>query len=512
MSRRSSLEAKVSPAPSEYSNENSEKKGSSTAFAAADFPVPEEKPEAGGLSGNGLSPRKLGLRDGINIIVSLMIGSGIFCFASQVDLNVGGAAVAMGIWLISGLLTLTGALCYAELGTMIPGSGGEAQYLTKGFGSLVTYLFDWTNILIIKPISVSILMKGCVVYAIKLVSYLGWIPVGIDENYYLVTAATSFGSFLVAFLASKTPVFSQSLLNVLTWSKLMALASIIMGGFMYFAFSSSSPLVATFQAKNELLSGASFLKIVGTTAAAMNSGLWSFDGWNNLNMVAGDLKNPKRNLPLSIWISVSAVLMLYSVTMIAYYCVIPREEFIESKTVGTLFGEILSEKVFGDAKWKWIGSSIIALFVMGSTFSAALSSMITSSEVIILSAENGNAPAILSRFHSKWKTPANAYALQGLLAIVWAILCNDNMLTVYTFPVWIFYALCAAVVLIMRLKAPQLERPYRVFITTPILFLMACAVLAVSTAFEEPWHVLGSAVVVLTGVPVYYATTFFRSK
>ena len=495
MSRRNSVDAKVSPSPSEVSNANSEKK------------VPQVKDEApaDALSGNGLGPRKLGLRDGINTIVSLMIGSGIFCFASDVDKQIGGCFAALGIWILSGLLTLTGALCYAELGTMIPGSGGEAQYLSKGFGPLVTYLFDWTNILIIKPISVVILMKGCVEYSLKLVAYLALISDETTKNRWLITVATCVGSLFVAFMASRAPQMSQSLLNVLTWSKLMALGSIILGGFMYFFLSSASPLVANFSEENKVISTSSdFKNILTAIAGAMNDGLWSFDGWNNLNMVAGDLKNPKRNLPLSIWISVSAVLSLYSVTLVAYYCVIKRSEFIASSTVGTLFGEKLSEAVFGDEKFKWIGSAVIALFVMGSTFSAALSSMITSSEVILLSAENGNIPAMFGRLHPKWKTAANAYFLQGLLAVVLAIAFDKDLLTVYTFPVWIFYALCAAVVLIMRFKAPELERPYRVFISTPILFLLACAILIASTAVFQFMYVLCSLAIVLAGVPVYY--------
>lgn len=484
------MDAKVSPTPSDISVEK---------------PHVQEKLDDAILSGNGLSHRKLGLRDGINVIVSLMIGSGIFCFASEVDSKIGGSLAAVGIWLVSGLLTLTGALCYAELGTMIPGSGGEGQYLTKGFGPLVTFLFDWTNILIIKPISVVILMRGCVEYSIKLISYLGLVSQSLVDSNELLTVATCIGCVVVAAMASRMPDASQRLLNVLTWSKLMALATIILGGFAYFCFSAESPLTATFTAENNVIaSSTSVLKLIAVFASAMNAGLWSFDGWNNLNMVAGDLKNPKRILPLSIWISVSAVLTLYLVTLIAYYCVIPRADFIKSKTVGTLFGEILSAAVFGDAKWQWIGSSVIALFVMGSTFSAALSSMITSSEVILLSAENGNIPAVFGRVHPKWKTAANAYALQGAIAVFLTVVFNEELLTVYTFPVWIFYALCAAVVLVMRVRAPELERPYRVFLTTPILFLLACAVLIFSTVFNEPWMVLGSFSVVLSGIPFYY--------
>jgi amino acid transporter len=336
---------------------------------------------------------------------------------------------------------------------------------------------------------------------------MGWLSEGTSYDGWFSTTATCLGSLFVAFMASRAPRLSQRLINILTWSKLMALGSIILGGFMYLS-SPKSPFVANLTAKNDVLSS-DFKTIFTAIATAMNAGLWSFDGWNNLNMVAGDLKNPKRNLPLSIWISVSAVLTLYSVTLLAYYCVIPRHDFVSEKitksgTVGTLFGEILSAAAFGDPKWKWIGSSIISLFVMGSTFSAALSSMVTSSEVILLSAENGNIPAPFGRLHPKWKTAANAYALQGVLAVLLAVAFNEKLLTVYTFPVWIFYALCASVVLIMRFEAPELERPYRVFISTPILFLVACAILVASTALAEPWEVMASFAIVLAGVPVYY--------
>lgn len=464
------------------------------------------------MSGNDLSPRKLTLGDGINTIISLMIGSAIFKYAAEVDADIGNAWAGLCIWLVAGLLALTGALCYAELGTMIPGSGGEAQYLAKGFGPLVTYIFDWTNILILKPGTIAVLIQSFTEYTLRLLSTFGWLPEAVDENKFLLRGIGCFGCLLVSYLAARAPKFSQRLMNVLTWSKVAALATIILGGLVYFATSSSSPLIKTFTASNtKITKTTSVFQIIVLTSTALRKGLWGFEGWNNLNLVAGDLQNPKRNLPLAIWISVTAVLGLYLSTMVGYYCVIPRDQFIDTNTAGIDFGQILSGAVFGD-KWRWIGAAVMAAFVMGSTFSAALSSMVTSSEVIVLSAENGNIPAMFGRVHPRLKTAGNAYWMQGFLAILLMLIplffrdddTTDVILDIYSFPVWIFYALCATVLLLLRLRAPELERPYRVFISTPILFLLACAILISSSVASNWISVAGSFGVMALGIPVYF--------
>lgn len=439
------------------------------------------------------------------MIISLMIGSGIFSFASEIHKHVNSTGWALIIWLVSGFLALTGALCYAELGTMIPGSGGEAQYLSRGFGPLFTYLFDWTSILILKPGTVSVMLISFSRYAIQLIKVFDTNPIWMNEWTEKIFAAI--GCFAVTALSAQSQNWSNFILDALTWCKVSALAMIISGGAVFCLFDRSiftrNVLTAPF-ADSVPSSGSSNVFLwMSKLVLALCSGLWSFEGWNNLNIVAGDLKNPKRNLPLAIWISVGTVLGLYFATLLAYYCVIPAKEFIESQTVGLLFGKTIFGAFLG-AELDWIGAVIFSLAIMGSTFSAALSSMMTSSEIIILSANKGNIPARFGIIDKKTGTAFNAYVLQGVISILLAVGFTDKLLEMYTFPTWIFYFLCAIVVLQLRFSSPDLERPYRVWISTPILFSISCIMFMGFLVYDAWLKVVTSLLIMLAGVPVYY--------
>lgn len=467
------------------------------------------------LSDNSMQPRSIDLRGGVMMIVSLMIGSGIFTFAGEIHGLVNSTGIALSIWLASGMLALTGALCYAELGTMIPGSGGEAQYLSRGFGPLFTYLFDWTSILILKPGTVALMLLSFSQYAIELIKVLGSLTYFDDEVVLAVwvKALACVGCIGVTALSAYSHRWSNRILDALTWSKVIALGLIIGGGALFCMIKDTSIF-----SQNVLTSPFSetiptpetekfnYAALLGCLVKALCAGLWGFEGWNNLNIVSGDLKNPKRNLPLAIWISIGSVLSLYLATLLAYYCVIPASTFMKSKTVGLVFGKTVVKALISE-KFDWIGAALLAAAIMGSTFSAALSSMVTSTEIIVLSANNGNIPAAFGVMDKNTGTAFNAYVMQGVLSVILTVIFSDDLVTLYTFPTWIFYTLCAIVLLRLRFTAPKLERPYRVFISTPILFLVACALLIGSLTYKETMNVAVSLLVIFAGIPVYYLYT-----
>lgn len=488
--RRNSLDVKVNPI-----GLNNEKSGAA-----------QSSEKAVELSGSSMQERSIDLKGGVTMIISLMIGSGIFTFAGEVHQHVNSSGFALCIWLISGILALTGALCYAELGTMIPGSGGEAQYLTRGFGPLSTYIFDWTSILILKPGTVAVMLIAFSKYTVKLIQVFAPTWMQFEEPW--IRGIACVGCFAVTALSSCSHKWSNFILDALTWCKVAALGMIIGGGTLFYAFVDSkifsqnvlnAPFAETVPRTNPL----TFFVFISGMVKALCSGLWGFEGWNNLNIVAGDLKNPKRNLPLAIWISVGTVLGLYLATLLAYYCAIPATDFMNCETVGLLFGQNVTKGLFGEY-WSWVGGVIFALAIMGSTFSAALSSMLTSSEIIVLSANSGNIPAPFGVIDSRTKTAVNAYTLQGIISIVLAALFADNLLPMYTFPTWIFYLACALILIKLRFTAPDLERPYRVWFSTPVLFSVSC-VLFMGFLFNGYWgNVLVSIIIMTLGVPVYF--------
>jgi amino acid transporter len=277
----------------------------------------------------------------------------------------------------------------------------------------------------------------------------------------------------------------------MTYGKVLALAFVILASFYQLIFVDRSAFISNlgnpFAGTNWALS---------TYSPALTHGLFSFDGWNNLNIIAGDLVNPGRTLPLAIWISMAAVVGLYLLTIFAYYSVLPLAVIANSSTIGVDFGL----RVAG-----LFGSILMPFFVVNSTFGSALSSMATSSEIVILAADNGHLPRMFGRINSRLGTALNAYVMQGILSALFVFSTDfDDLVNIYTLPTWIFYGACVVVLLMMRVGEPNAHRPYKVWLSTPIIFLAACLFLLSTSLFTQPWIFAASIGVVLLAVPVYF--------
>ena len=474
--------------------------------------------------------RKMSLWRGVSTIVSLMIGSGIFSTPGEIHCLVGSIGLSFLVWTGTGLLSLLGALCYAELGTAVPGSGGEAQYLLRGFGPTAAAVFDWISILVLKPGAVTITANhfarhALVFYYLLTVDKLQ-APVIINtdtglkiqspEQLYLEKNTTILAGIALAMIVVVTGMSvlskagSNRLIDALTISKVVALVLIICAGLANF-------FIRPAQAFNNLLGKQAVTKhpapsqgwpSLDLLALAMNQGLWSFEGWNNLNIVAGDLQNPSVNLPLAIWTSVLSVLGLYLAALFGYYLVVDPDIVKQSTIVAVEFGKsAFSQAPYDHSRW---GACMMAAFVCASTFAAALSSMVTSSEIIVLSAKRGFLPASFGAVRGRDETAVNAYLMQGLLAIgllIPLVVSPDgalSLMTFYSIPTWLFYALCVVVLILLRFREPELSRPYKVMPTTPALFLLACAMLIVFTTYGSFWPVFASCLLALVGVPVFW--------
>jgi len=441
---------------------------------------------------------QLSLFDGISTIVGLMVGSGIFSSSSEIHTIVKSPGMAILIWLITGLLSLTGALCYAELGTLIPGSGGEAQYLQKAFGGWATFVFNLSSILILKPATVAVLTIAMAKYMVMLIWCLLQRPVPIEgyakilEDFPGTTMAISLVAiFVVTLSASISTKASLKIQEILTYGKIAALGFIIVMSLYTVAAGDRTAFTANLSSP---FSGTN-LNIV-EYASALNNGLFGFDGWNNLNIIAGDLSNPGRTLPLAIWISMAAVIILYCLTIFGYYAVLPVSTIATSATVGVDFGKAVAG---------YYGSILMAFFVVNSTFGSALSSMATSSEIIILAADNGHIPKFFGRISKHMGTAQNAYIMQAILSIIYVLFVDlDGLIHIYTIPSWIFYAACVIVLLVMRSRMPNAHRPYRVWLSTPILFLGACIFLLSTSLWQKTGEVAVSIALVLLGIPIYF--------
>jgi amino acid transporter len=400
--------------------------------------------------------------------------------------------MALVLWLVTGLLSLAGALCYAELGTLIPGSGGEAQYLQKAFGSWATFVFNWASILLLKPGTVAGMVVAMAKYMIMFVCNITrcQAPTG-SAYYWLVKGISLFACALVTFAASVSTKTSLQIQAVMTYGKIFALAFVIFSSFYHLMFVDRTNFVANL---SQPFAGTNWS--LGTYAPAITHGLFSFDGWNNLNIIAGDLANPGTNLPLAIWISMAAVVLLYLLTIFAYYSTLPVDVIKHSSTIGVEFGA----KVAGV-----FGSILMPFFVVNSTFGSALSSMATSSEIVILAADNGHLPKLFGHINKRFGTAVNAYVMQGILSALLVFSVDfDDLVNIYILPTWIFYGACVVVLLMMRVGEPNAHRPYKVWISTSIIFLAACIFLLSTSLWTQPWIFAASVGVVLLAVPIYF--------
>ncbi|ORY22660.1 amino acid transporter, partial [Neocallimastix californiae] len=425
--------------------------------------------------------RHVTLFQGINLVIGLMIGSGIFASPGPVLQYSGSIGASLLIWMLSGLLALTGALCYAELGTMIPASGGEHPYLALAYGKMVSFLFSWTAILVQKPGSLSII---CVVFA----DYLCKILFNDDQiNDHLSRIMAVLCLIIITIINCLSSKLSKWIQNIFTMLKLVALSIIGIIGLIVLI---TGPMTDNF---NNIFKDSS--RSPGNYALALYSALWAYDGWNNLNLVTGELKNPKKNLPRALKIGCFSVISSYIVANVAYYAVLSAEVAKTSKTIVSDFGKAL----FGP----FIGHLLI-LTVILSTFGAANASMYTGIRLIQVTATQGQLPKIFSTISSHFNTPVNATLLLTILSSFYVLTGSYNTLVnIYSTSTWIFYGLCVLGLIILRFTQPHMERPYRVWFTTPLIFVGVVVFLVFFSFMDAVVESLVGIVFLIAGIPVY---------
>ncbi|KAK1760965.1 putative amino acid transporter protein [Echria macrotheca] len=480
---------------------------------------------SGGLGGGSLEKHKtLTYLNGLSLIVGLIIGSGIFSSPSQVNVNVGSPGASLIIWLVAGILAWTGAASYAELGGAIPLNGGAQVYLSKIFGELAGFLFAWVALLVLKPGSAAII-------AIIMGEYLVRAFIGAEAetiNPWINKSVALVGLFAVTFLNCVSTRLGTRLNDMLMFLKFVALLGVTVIGIVVaatgFTFSGTANLDWK---KHEWFEGT---KVDASAwAVALYAGLWAFDGWDNTNYVVGEFRNPSRDLPRVIHTAMPLVIVSYILANIAYFFVLPLATINSTNTVAVMFGA----KVFGP-----VGSLIFALIVSASCFGALNSSTFTSSRLVYVAGKEGYIPAVFGRigtgtaaaehaalsttrtrswFSKKlarlfgdeemglFYTPIPALILNASLTAAYVLVGEfGQLLTFYGVAGYTFYFLTVLGLIVLRVREPNLERPYRTWITTPIIFCCVSLFLLSRAVFAQPLQTLIVVGFVVAGVPVYY--------
>jgi basic amino acid/polyamine antiporter, APA family len=436
--------------------------------------------------------RDLRLSHATAVVVGTIIGSGIFLVPAEMIQAVGSAKLVYLAWFIGGLLSFFGALTYAELGAMKPQAGGEYIYVRDGYGPLVGFLYAWTWFLIAKPASIATLATGFVrvlgnFHALSLLSNdLISVPFRVTYGQLLAIAAAVFISMINYVGVKKAGDFQL----VFTLLKVAVILSIVLIGFCYAS--------GTWRNFAGTYSGAAG----GVTGfmAALVAALWAYDGWNDLNMVSGEIRDPERSIPIALIVGVAMVGILYMLVNAAVQYVLPASAVATSlrpasdataAVLGTMGAGIVSA-----------GMAISMLVAMNGT-------IMSGARIPFAVARDRYFFSALAEVHPRFRTPSVAIIVQATLAILLLLLGGSfrQLFSLAIFAEWLFYMVAASTVFLFRQREPEAPRPYRVwgYPLVPSLFVLAAALLLYYT-FRGNWPNSGyGSLVILAGIPVFYA-------
>lgn len=431
--------------------------------------------------------RDLGIWGAASIVVGTIIGSGIFLVPKTMVQKVGSVEMVFLVWIAAGLLSLAGALTYAELAAAMSEAGGEYVYLREAYGPFFGFLYGWTQMWVAKSGAIAALATGFFYYlanfypSLETDLYRGpWLEIRVGQ---LAAIGVILGLGFLNYFGVK---WGGGVQVVVTVVKVGCILAIILAGVSSVAgnpanFSTSVPAVAG----------------VGGFFAAMVAALWAYDGWNNVTMVASEIKQPQRNLPLALAAGTALVMVLYLATNFAYFYVLSAEEVAASDRVA---GTAMS-KVFGVS-----GAGAVSIAAMISMFAAINGSILSGSRVPYAMARDRLFFRSLGSVHANYHTPAaSILALSGWAAVLVLSGRYEQLFTYVIFASWILYALSAASVIVLRRKRPEMHRPYRTvgYPVVPILFVLVAVTLLVNTFIESPRESILGLGLILLGIPFY---------
>lgn len=426
--------------------------------------------------------------NGVGMIVGVIIGAGIFVSPTGVLRYAGSTGMALVVWAACGLISMVGAMCYAELGTMIPKSGGDYAYIFAAFGPLPAFLFLWVALLIIQPTSNAIAGITFANYILEPI-YAGCSP---PDNAVRLVAAVVI--CLLTFINCYNVKWATLVQDSLMFAKVIALVIIIIAGVVHLAQGNTGNLQNMFEGTT---------RNPGLICLSFYSGLFSYAGWNYLNFVTEELKNPFRNLPFAIYISLPMVTIIYLLANVAYFVVLTADEVQSANAVAVTFGE----KILGVVSW------IMPVSVALSTFGGLNGGIFASSRLFFVGARQGHLPTCLAMINVSHFTPAPSLVFLCLLSLLYLTNTDVFVLITYTaFSEAMFIMLSVGGLLWLRIKQPNTKRPIKVNIILPILFFLISLFLVVLPFFSQPLETSIGAGIMLSGIPVYFLTIYWKDK
>jgi basic amino acid/polyamine antiporter, APA family len=431
-------------------------------------------------------PRRLGLWSAIGVVVGITIGSGIFRTPAAIARLVPNPLAILALWVGGGVVSLCGALSFAELGAMLPETGGIYVWLREGWGRPVAFLFGWSELVLIRASALGGMAIVFGEYALR--------SFGVDATSH-VFAARGLAAGLIAFAATANILGARlgaGIVSVSTAAKfaavaLLALAALFLG---HAHGAAMSHLTAT-------TAGAGAITASGV-GLALVSVLWTYDGFVDVSFIGGEVSDPGRTLPRAIVLGTASIVLLYVATNVAYHYVLP----VDAVAASPLVAADVMQALFGR-----IGVVLVSIFVMISSFSAVNGGMLAAPRVFFAMAEDRLFFTPLARVHPRFRTPHLAILLSAVLGMALVMSRSfESLANTFVLAAWPFYALSVAALFRLRRTRPDLPRPYRAagYPIAPTIFVIAVVWFVVNALVSDPIPTIATFALIAIGVPIYF--------
>jgi len=439
--------------------------------------------------------RGLGPWQATAVVVSTIVGTGVFLVAGPMARATGSAELVLVTWVLGGLIALSGTLCFAELGAALPAAGGLYLYISRGLGPVWGFLFGWMNSVLATPIGLATIAAGFVRFASYLLPQLDkpWMTLHLGHLVFDIGTAQPLTALIVLsftalnYLSVRVGGDVQVFLGSLKVGAILVI--IVAAAFLGGGGVADAPGAAM----------VSHPATIGAVLSAMVPVMWAFNGFQCLGYLGGEIRDPAKNIPLALLCGISIVGALYLLVNAAYFHVLSFSRVASSTHVAS----DVVQSVFGRNGAAWLTAA------MGLSALATLHAVIMSeSRVTYAMARAGMFFGFAARLHPRYRSPEGALCILGTLGALIALTGTfEELYSLYIFAVWIFFALGVLALIRLRTKEPDLPRPYRAwgYPWTPLLFLVAAIALTVNLWMEQPVRSSLGLLVILAGLPCYRA-------
>ncbi|XP_054648669.1 cystine/glutamate transporter isoform X1 [Dunckerocampus dactyliophorus] len=432
--------------------------------------------------------KKVTLLSGISVIAGVIIGAGIFISPKGILKHSGSVGMSLIVWIACGVLSLFGALSYAELGTSIQKSGGHYTYLLEAFGPHVAFISLWADLTAIRPAGMAVISLAFGQYILEPL----FMPCGVPPM--AVKLTTAIGITSVMYTNSMSVTWTARIQIFLTVCKLVALSIIIFPGLYHFFTGETHNFENAFDLHNVKLS---------SLPLAFYSGMYAYAGWFYLNFVTEEIDNPERTVPLAICISMAIVTTFYVLINVAYYTVMSADELLASEAVAVTF----ANKLMGDF------SLAVPVFVAMSCYGSMNGCLLALSRTFLVASREGQLPQVYSMIHLRRNTPIAAVLILYPLTIL-QLFVGDiySLLNFMSFLRWLKIGVVVFGLVYLRYTQPDLPRPFKVPIFVPVVFGLTCFFMVFLSLYSDPVNTGTGFAISLTGVPAYYIFVRFNCK